>query len=778
MNEQQAYLSIRNAVRLEDLGIKTAAKVTPELNRIFSWLGKQIQAIEGSGSSREIEYRAMRQQIASIFRPVNADFYLELRRAIDDEAYRQVAFAQAYLNVAEAGESKKGVNPVPSTGISTGGETGKAYKQVTRTQIEALARDTKVLGQNLETIFGIDSEESAWINTNIKLVDRTVKQGFLLGQTNEEISRELALAGKISRRQAHAISRTAVMDVSANAQEAFWDANKDVVAGWEFDASMDSRVCPLCAPWDGRSAVKRGELPSTPVHVNCRCRALPLTETELLLRKEQGPQRRTVIELVEAKSKEEALAIARAGKNVTGARAYASQVKVNGKKYWRVAKDITQPGHPLTMGEFLAQATPQTKAAVLGSKKQADRFSKLVSDRGKSTTPMSPDEALRRVTDFKGEGKTNSALEGPKVRKIRRVRRPDGDGPPSPPPTPPPGPGPKPTPPPAPPAAPPPPPAPKPTPAPKPAPAPVAPAITAPSAPKPERGSLADDLEYAGAHNLMPAKQKLRPDDIQQSFAVLAEMKGEAGDNFKQMLEFQRKADVTIAWSTGTESKAADYAHWNDPKMIRSLRSGPSGHSGTNISLEVAGDLERTGQSMFLPKIGKVSKDAAGHTVDGGAFVVMKTQKEHVRITESLVSRIRQGSRDSVEAAKIGKPRQITGIDAYYRRPGTTSVITTDEGWVNTYVHEMGHQIHFKANLTKITDYIDEAYVPGNGPETIESLRRIKAATWKPSVYGTTNEKERFAETYTQYVFAPTELRSANPAAYRWVEDTIKKAMQ
>ena len=80
----------------------------------------------------------------------------------------------------------------------------------------------------------------------------------------------------------------------------------------------------------------------------------------------------------------------------------------------------------------------------------------------------------------------------------------------------------------------------------------------------------------------------------------------------------------------------------------------------------------------------------------------------------------------------------------------------------------MGHQIHFKANKTKITDYIDEVHAPGNGPE----------AKWRPSTYGTTNEMERFAETYTQYVFAPAELRSASPAAYRWVEETIKKAMQ
>jgi hypothetical protein len=154
---------------------------------------------------------------------------------------------------------------------------------------------------------------------------------------------------------------------------------------------------------------------------------LPLTETELLLRKEQGPQRRSVIELIEADSKEAAIAKARLAPNVVGARAYANQVKVNGKRYWRVAKDIQQPDHPLTMGEFLKQASPATQAQVLGSNKARGQFMRLVIGT-KDTPPLTPDEALRRVTDFKQQdgparSRSASALQPPRVRKIPQQKR-------------------------------------------------------------------------------------------------------------------------------------------------------------------------------------------------------------------------------------------------------------------------------------------------------------------------------------------------------------------
>jgi SPP1 gp7 family putative phage head morphogenesis protein len=428
VNEQQAYLAIRNAIRLENLSVETAAKIAPELARIFGWVTEQLRRLPAASLERELAYRQMQQQLASIFRPTNDHFYSELRGMLDGEVYRQMVYAQDFLKVAEVTPARNAIAELPKDGIGVSLD-GKAFTgfEFTRTQMTALARETEVLGVSLERLFGADGEQSAWIKDNVKLIDQTVKRGFLLGNTNEQIAAELPGAGRVARARNKAIARTAVMDMSANAQEAFWDANKSVIAGWEFDASMDNRVCPLCAPWDGRTAVKREALPATPVHVSCRCRVLPLTETELLLRKEQGPQRRSVIELIEADSKEAAIAKARLAPNVVGARAYANQVKVNGKRYWRVAKDIQQPDHPLTMGEFLKQASPATQAQVLGSNKARGQFMRLVIGT-KDTPPLTPDEALRRVTDFKQQdgparSRSASALQPPRVRKIPQQKR-------------------------------------------------------------------------------------------------------------------------------------------------------------------------------------------------------------------------------------------------------------------------------------------------------------------------------------------------------------------
>ncbi len=447
MNEQQAYLAIRNTIRLENLSVKTASEITPELTQIFAWLGQQIRALPPGSIEREQQYRAMRQQIASIFRPVNAQFYVELRRALDEEVYRQVDYAQSYLRIAEAGKSNKdSSNPSPRESINTQSVqvvtdpsldvslsgAGVRPMQFTRTQLMALTRETKVLGATLERLFGVDGEQSAWIRDNVKLIDQTVKRGFLLGNTNAQIAAELPGVGRVARRRNRAIARTAVMDMSANAQEAFWDANSEGIAGWEFDASMDNRVCPTCAPWDGRTAEKRADLPDTPVHVNCRCRVLPLTETELQLRKDRGPQRRSVIELIEADSDKAAEAKARLGENVTSARAYSSQVTVNGKKYWRVSKDIVQSDHPLTMGEFLRQASPATQAQVLGGgarklgEKRTRRFMRLIAG-SEDRPPITPDAALREVTNFSEQdgpvrSRSAAALQPPRVRRIAKQR--------------------------------------------------------------------------------------------------------------------------------------------------------------------------------------------------------------------------------------------------------------------------------------------------------------------------------------------------------------------
>ena len=107
--------------------------------------------------------------------------------------------------------------------------------------------------------------------------------------------------------------------------------------------------------------------------------------------------------------------------------------------------------------------------------------------------------------------------------------------------------------------------------------------------------------------------------------------------------------------------------------------------------------------------------------------------------------------------------------------------VKAPEDWLMTYVHEMGHQVHYAAGVPEFKDYLPKELLQrtvGNNLSAIEAIGEVKKKTWKPSQYGNSNEYERFAETFVQYVFAPEELQKASPAAFKWVQDAIEKGLK
>ena len=74
MNEQQAYMAIRNAIRLENLGRDVAAKVTPELVAVMKQVRELISALPAEDLLRDMTYRRVLLQIAPLFRGVNDSF--------------------------------------------------------------------------------------------------------------------------------------------------------------------------------------------------------------------------------------------------------------------------------------------------------------------------------------------------------------------------------------------------------------------------------------------------------------------------------------------------------------------------------------------------------------------------------------------------------------------------------------------------------------------------------------------------------------------------------
>jgi SPP1 gp7 family putative phage head morphogenesis protein len=410
VNEAQSLRTVRNVLRLENLSADIAAPVQRELTRILQEVAAMVEAMDDDPLNatlfRQARWRTYEAQLRAMLQPVNDRFYDELVTNLAAEIPRQVRDAELamldagitpYQTTAEVLPPGVSVGPTPST-------VGPVFQEVgapalTRTQLYRVAADTEVLNRPLQRLFQSDTARppaplpasqvrgSVFIESQIRQIDAVVKRGFLLGETNQEIAKNLLTDGAArSRREAATISRTAVMQMSADAHQGFWDANSSVIAGWEYDALMDYRTCPVCAPWDGRTAAERKDLPGVPRHPNCRCSVLPLTETELELRKDRGPQRRTTIELVpydgpDSKPKE-----------TSTQRVYAKTATVDGKRYWRVARDIKQADHPLTHGEFLAKTTDINLEKALLTKKRAKAFREQVA------AGTSPDAALVRVT--------------------------------------------------------------------------------------------------------------------------------------------------------------------------------------------------------------------------------------------------------------------------------------------------------------------------------------------------------------------------------------------
>jgi len=415
VNNKQFLLATRNVVRLEDLASATAKKVLPALKQAMEDIARLIDDLPEGNIMRSLRYKQIYEQMASIYLGPNELFKNELLFMLRNEVEEQTAFAKQFLDAAD---TATGVSTVPSakppvsvtqTARGTTASLGSIPSTlgpgnfgvgvgITRTQLVGVADDVQVLGVRLEELFKTGTKTSKWIQSNINQIDRTVKTGFLTGQTNAEISRAIQDKLRASKAQADAVARTAVMDLSQRAQAKFYDDNRDRIAGYEYDAVFDYRVCEQCAPWSGAIRRKRDELPTTPRHPSCRCQRLPLTRTEWALRKDDPQKSSSFVDLVPGE-KVKRDSKGKPMKGPTGkymyentprpkARAneqfYSRPVFVDGKRYWRKRVDApAAASRNEQMAEFLRRASDDTQEKVMGVDR-AKRFRRYTGEKDRN----------------------------------------------------------------------------------------------------------------------------------------------------------------------------------------------------------------------------------------------------------------------------------------------------------------------------------------------------------------------------------------------------------
>jgi len=82
--------------------------------------------------------------------------------------------------------------------------------------------------------------------------------------------------------------------------------------------------------------------------------------------------------------------------------------------------------------------------------------------------------------------------------------------------------------------------------------------------------------------------------------------------------------------------------------------------------------------------------------------------------------------------------------------------------WINTMIHEIGHQIHFK----------------GNGGAALGQKFKKMGGINFVTEYSQKNPQELFAESFVQYILNPEGMEKYAPRLYNWVEETVDNALK
>jgi SPP1 gp7 family putative phage head morphogenesis protein len=122
-----------------------------------------------------------------------------------------------------------------------------------------------------------------WTEGERDAVEGTIRRGVFEGRTNAQIVQSIR-GTKAARytdgllettaRNARTIVHTAVQHVSAQARQATFEENADVVKGVQWISTLDSHTCQTCRSLDKR-IFPRDKGPRSPIHPFCRCTIVP-----------------------------------------------------------------------------------------------------------------------------------------------------------------------------------------------------------------------------------------------------------------------------------------------------------------------------------------------------------------------------------------------------------------------------------------------------------------------------------------------------------------------
>lgn len=122
-------------------------------------------------------------------------------------------------------------------------------------------------------------------------ITQTITDGVIIGDTTPDIVNSLTNLFRLQSNQAATLARTITNHVATQAREAVYRQNRDIMEGYEWVATLDSRTSLICASRDGtiypfgNDPIKN---PKPPAHFSCRSTIVPVVKSQFsLFRKER-----------------------------------------------------------------------------------------------------------------------------------------------------------------------------------------------------------------------------------------------------------------------------------------------------------------------------------------------------------------------------------------------------------------------------------------------------------------------------------------------------------
>ena len=571
---------------------------------------------------------------------------------------------------------------------------------------------------------------------NQELLAKTIRVGVFNGESSSQIARKLygrlnfgtLKAGgqaKLAAHQIRTVVRTSVNQVQNQASQAVYAANSKVAPKYEYVATLDSKTSNICMRLDGRKfSYNKG--PTPPQHFNCRSTTVPVVDFE-------GLSKRKGFENLKPPP---------AGETVT--RPSMTGRVPQGTQY----------------GDWLLKQDRKLQIKTLGSEGKVRIFQKL----GKK---MDGQSALRKIIRNDGTQVPLKKLEEAygKSSVVKEIAKP------------------------------------KPVTAPK---VKIPPDKDSPMfstqgvddwlANNPQAANIQQFIEESldGMESVGGLTQKhikkmrlfMKKGNIVNQFNMKYEKTKTLGE-LKQRFLTGKNLDAFVA-SNNTVIKRFEFINkLDDAKLSSGARDWKRRWNGignmrigshntefkTNIRLLKQG--ERT-TNLFDDKITSylfknASGNSNGYTIMNSGMVHTRLRNGAEKINIYAARAIKKSTAETLENNFKFSKFKGTAYERYRQglREGIEEVWSNshpmDESidWFSTFVHEMGHQVHYQAGAGNLGS----------------QFQKLKGMTY-PTRYSRKNPFEQFAESFTQYIFNPEGLQERAPRLYKWVEKTLDTAIE